>query len=60
MQAAADKRVLGDRDYKVLSTDTWTFTAAMATVNGTPDNRNYPFYVTAKTQAVKALSRIRR
>jgi hypothetical protein len=55
LQASADKRVLGDRDYKVLSTDTWTFAAAMASVNGTPDNRNYPFYVTSKTQALKAL-----
>jgi hypothetical protein len=55
MQAAADKRVLGDRDYKVLSTDYWTFPAALVTVSGTPDTKDYPINVTSETQAIKAL-----
>lgn len=55
MQQTADKRVLGDRDFKVLSTDYWTFPAALVTVNGTPDTKDYPLTVTSKTQAIKAI-----
>ena len=55
MQTTADTRVLGDRDYKVLATDYWSFTAAPLTVNGTPDTRSYSVNVTSATKAVKAL-----
>ena len=55
MQQRADTRVLKDRSYKVLSTDYWTFLAAPATVNGTPDTKDYPIYVTSTTKAIKAI-----
>src|SRR5207247_59290 len=55
LQQAADARVLSDRDYKVLSTDYWTFPAAPVTVNGVPDTRTYSLDVTSATQAIKAL-----
>jgi hypothetical protein len=55
LQSSADTRVLGDRDYKTLSTDYWTFPAAAATVDGTPDNKNYTITVTTATKAIKAL-----
>ena len=55
MQQRTDTRVLNDRDYKVLSTDYWTFLAAPATVNGTPDTKDYPINVTSTTKAVKAI-----
>ena len=54
-QQDADARVLGDRDYKVLGTDFWTFTAAPATVSGVPDEKNYQVNVTSSTKAIKAL-----
>jgi hypothetical protein len=38
-----------------VATDYWTFLAAAATVNGTPDNRTYPLAVTSTTTAIKAL-----
>jgi serine protease AprX len=55
LQQSRDQAVLGDRDYKVLSADYWTFPAAAATVNGTPDNRTYSLAVTSATKAVKAI-----
>jgi hypothetical protein len=55
MQATVDQRVLRDRDYKVLATDYWSFTAAPLTVNGTPDTRSYSVAVTSATKAIKAL-----
>ncbi|HET6263778.1 MAG TPA: S8 family serine peptidase [Usitatibacter sp.] len=55
MQKDADVRVLADRDYKVQGTDYFTFTAAPATVNGTPDTRSYSISVPATTRAIKAL-----
>jgi serine protease AprX len=55
LQQSSDQRVLGDRDYKVLKTDTWTFIAAPATVNGVPDSRTYTVGVSSTTQAIKAL-----
>jgi serine protease AprX len=55
LQASADTRVLGDRDYQVLGTDYWTFNAAAATVNGTPDNRTFTVAVPAGTQALKGV-----
>ena len=55
LQQTADTRVLGDRDYKVLSSDYWTFLAAPATVSGTPDHKTYTINVTPSTKAIKAL-----
>jgi serine protease AprX len=55
LQQSADKRVLGDRDYKVLGTEYWTFPAAPATVNGVPDTKTYSIAVTPATSAIKAL-----
>ena len=55
LQATADARVLGDRDYRVLATDYWSFTAAVATVNGTPDTKQYAVNVGSDTKAIKAL-----
>lgn len=55
LQATADQRVLGDRDYKVLATNYWAFTAALATVDGTPDTKQYTLNVGPDTRAVKAL-----
>ena len=55
LQQSADQRVIGDRDYKVLKTDTWTFIAAPATVGGVPDSRSYTVGVSSTTQAIKAL-----
>jgi serine protease AprX len=55
LQQSADQAVIGDRDYGVVSTDYWTFTAAPATVNGTPDNKTYSLQVTSATKAIKAL-----
>jgi serine protease AprX len=55
LQQSADTRVLGDRDYKVLSSDYWTFLAAPATVNGVPDHKTYAINVTSSTKAIKAL-----
>ena len=55
LQTSRDQAVLGDRDYSILSTDYWTFLAAQATVNGTPDNKTYALTVTSATKAVKAL-----
>lgn len=54
-QAQADARVLADRDESVLSTDYWTYTAAPATLNGTPDSRTFNIAVGSATQAIKAL-----
>lgn len=54
LQAAADQRVLGDRDERVLSTDYWTYTAAPATFDGT-DSRTFTVNVAPTTQAIKAL-----
>ena len=54
MQLEADRRVLGDRDERVLSTDYWSYTAAPATVNGS-DIRVFTVNVPATTQAIKAL-----
>jgi serine protease AprX len=51
----ANARVMGDRDYKVLRTDFWTFTAAPATVNGVPDEKDYFIGVASTTKAIKAL-----
>src|SRR5262245_36074681 len=39
LQKAADASVQADRDYKVRSTDYWAWTAAAATVAGTPDSK---------------------
>ena len=55
LQQSADARVLGDRDYTILSADYWTFSAAPATVNGTPDNKTYSLPVSSATKAIKAL-----
>ena len=55
MQLAADQRVQGDRDYKTLKTDFWTFLAAPATVNGVPDDKTYSLQVTSATKAIKAI-----
>jgi serine protease AprX len=55
LQQSADTRVLRDRDYKVLSTDYWTFPAAPVTVNGVPDTKTYTVNVTSATQGIKAL-----
>ena len=55
LQSTADQRVLGDRDESVLSTNYWTFMAAPATVDGTPDNRTFSLNVAPTTQAIKAL-----
>jgi serine protease AprX len=55
MQQTRDKAVLGDRDYKVLQTDFWTFPAALATVNGTPDTKDYALTVGSSTKAIKLL-----
>jgi serine protease AprX len=55
LQRTADRRVLGDRDYQVLGTEYWTYTAPPLTVNGTPDNRFYRINVTSTTKAIKAL-----
>src|SRR5687768_250325 len=55
MQASVDARVLGDRDWRVLGTDYWTFNAAAATVNGTPDNRTFTVNVPAGTQGLKGV-----
>ncbi len=55
LQQSADTRVLGDRNYKVLSTDYWTFAAAPVTVNGAPDTKTYSLNVTSATSAIKAL-----
>ena len=55
LQQAADARVLGDRDYRVLGTDIWTFIAAPATVGGVPDDRTYALQVTSATRAIKAI-----
>ena len=55
LQKAADASVQGDRDYRVLSTDFWAWTAAAATVAGTPDSRDLPLTVTSATKAIKAL-----
>jgi hypothetical protein len=54
-QSKADQVVLGDRDDSILRTDYWTFTAAPATVSGTPDNRTFTFNVTSTTKSIKAL-----
>jgi serine protease AprX len=55
LQQSSDQSVLGDRDYSILSADYWTFSAAAATVNGTPDNRTYSLPVSSTTKAIKAL-----
>ena len=55
MQATLDGRVLADRDWRVLGTDYWTFNAAAATVNGTPDNRTFTVSVPAGTQGLKGV-----
>ena len=55
LQQSADKRVQADRDYKTLGTDDWTFQAAAATVNGTPDTKTFSIYVTSATRAIKAI-----
>src|SRR2546425_4489411 len=55
MQQAADRRVLGDRDYSILSADCWTFLAAPATVSGVPHDRTYSLQVASTTRAIKAL-----
>jgi serine protease AprX len=55
MQSTVDARVLGDRDWRVLGTDYWTFNAAAATVNGTPDNRTFAVAVPAGTQGLKGV-----
>jgi len=55
LQQAADLRVLGDRDYSIVSTDYWTFLAAPATVGGVPDDRTYGLQVASTTKAIKAL-----
>ena len=55
LQQTADQRVLGDRDYQVLSTEYWTFPAAYATVGGVPDDRTFSLQVTSATKAIKAI-----
>ncbi len=55
LQTSQDAKILGDRDYKVLATDYWSFTAALATVNGTPDTKTYTLQVGSGTKAIKAL-----
>ena len=55
LQKTVDAKVQGDRDNKVLSTDFWAWTAAAATVAGTPDSRDLPVTVTTATKAIKAL-----
>jgi len=55
LQATADAKILADRDYKVVATDYWAFTAAAATVNGNPDSRQYTIQVPSTTKAIKAL-----
>jgi len=55
MQQTRDQAVLGDRDYSIIGVDYWTFLAAQATVNGTPDNKTYPLQVSSATQAIKAV-----
>jgi serine protease AprX len=55
LKASADKRVLGDRDYAVRSTDYWWFEAAPVTAAGTPDKRVYSVFVSPETKAIKAL-----
>lgn len=55
LQSKADERVLADRDWRVLATDYWTFNAAPATVDGTPDNRTFSLEVPATTQALKGV-----
>jgi hypothetical protein len=55
LQKAADAGVQGDRDYRVRSADYWSWTAAPATVGGTPDTRDLSLTVTDSTQAIKAL-----
>jgi serine protease AprX len=54
MQAALDAKILGDRDYKVAATNYWSFTAALASVNGS-DSRTYTVQVPSTTRAIKAL-----
>jgi len=55
LQARLDARVTADRDWRVLGTDYWTFDAAAATVNGTPDNRTFTVDVPAGTQGLKGV-----
>lgn len=55
MQQSADKRVQADRDHVTLGTDYWTYPAAAATVNGTPDTKTFSIYVTSSTRAIKAI-----
>ena len=55
LQSTLDAKILGDRDYKVLSTDYWAFTAAAATVNGNPDTKTYSLNVSSATKAIKGL-----
>jgi serine protease AprX len=54
LQSALDAKILADRDYKVASTNYWSFTAAAATVNGS-DARTYTVPVASTTKAIKAL-----
>ena len=54
LQSTLDAKILGDRDYKVAATNYWSFTAAVATVNGS-DSRTYTLQVPSTTKAVKAL-----
>ena len=55
LQRTADASVQGDRDYKVLQADYFSWTASFATVNGTPDTRDISLAVTTSTKAVKAI-----
>lgn len=55
LQRTADSSVQMDRDYKVLGTDFWSWTAAPATADGTPDTHDFSFPVTSTTKAIKAL-----
>jgi serine protease AprX len=55
LQKSADGKVLGDRDYSVLSTDYWSWTAPLASFNGTPDTRTFRVNVASTTKAIKAL-----
>ena len=55
LHADIEKRVMNDRDYKVVKSDFWTFSAAPATVNGTPDTKTYTVNVPSTTSAIAGI-----
>jgi serine protease AprX len=52
-QASADARVRGNRDWEVLSSDQWSFTALPATIGGL-DSRSFELPVSSTTKAISA------